>query len=82
MSTRSDDVPDFYGAEPAPGDAFDPDADTRYRTCLHGPACRYALDWADDDRGFPSREWESNWALTDGGVCMGCTNYEPMGRDE
>lgn len=76
MQARSDDVPDFYGTEPVPGEDFDPDDDTRYRTCVHGPACRYALDWADDDRGFPSREWESNWALTNGGMCDGCTLYE------
>lgn len=77
MTEDTSEVPDFYGTEPMPGDAFDPDADTRYRTCVHGPACRYALDWADDDRGHPSREWESNWALTDGGMCAGCTLYEP-----
>ncbi len=74
-------VPDFYGTEPCPGDeGFDPDGDGMYSTCLHGPACRYALDWADDDRGVPSREWESNWALTDGGMCAGCTLYEREGE--
>ena len=76
MTEDTSEVPDFYGAEPVPGEDFDPDADTRYRTCIHGPACRYALDWADDDRGYPSQEWESNWALTDGGMCAGCTLYE------
>ena len=73
-------VPDFYGAEPCPGDGFDPDSDSMWRTCVYGPACRYALDWADDDRGYPSREWESNWALTDGGMCARCTLYEREGE--
>ncbi|MCI7437803.1 MAG: hypothetical protein MSA61_01055 [Coriobacteriaceae bacterium] len=75
----TEEVPDFCGAGPWPDDGFDPSDNTRYRTCVHGAACRWAMDWADDDRGYPSREWESNWALTDGGVCAGCTLYEREG---
>lgn len=84
MSTRSDDVPDFYGAEPVPGDDFDPWGTTRCDSCLHGDACIFAAWWMGD------RECEfsdgtdvdgvASDAITDGNCCAECRLYEPRPR--
>lgn len=81
MNARSDDVPDFYGTEPCPGDDLDMWGTKAFDSCWHAAACLYAAWWvaercADgEDPDDTARD-----ALTDGHCCASCGLYEPRGR--
>ena len=73
----SDDVPDFYGREPWPGELTDPDGTTRRDSCIHAKACLFVAEAAYEMCG---EEWPQLMAeedITDGRRCAECGLYEP-----
>lgn len=76
----SDEVPDFYGAEPRPDDSFDPWGTAKRDSCIHGDACIYAAWWvADRECDGEDPDGTASDAVTDGHCCSECGLYEPRG---
>jgi hypothetical protein len=83
LPTRSDDVPDFYGTEPWPGEG-DPDPHD-YRTlhdrCEHAEACDWLAWWIYEREGAADADADAEYVLSDGGACAECP-FAPVTGEE
>ena len=76
MNARSDDVPDFYGAEPMPSDDFDPWGSSRCASCANAELCQWLAWYVADRCGEDDPDGMAADVLTDGHACGECTMYE------
>lgn len=76
MNTRTDDVPDFYGTEPVPGEDIDPLSSTRCTLCDHAKLCQWLAWYVADMCGEDDPYGMAADVLTDGHACGECTLYE------
>ncbi|RGJ47458.1 hypothetical protein DXD59_00745 [Olsenella sp. TM06-36] len=73
MQARSDDVPDFYGTEPVPGEDYDPWASTIFDGCAHAELCTWLAWWVANYEGEEDPDGvASDTILTDGHACGEC----------